>query len=402
MLNDDDHRKLGQRLGLFHFQEEAPGMAFFHPRGLLLYRLLEEASRSATRAAGYQEVRTPQLLRQAIWEASGHWQHFSENMFRVLDQSCPAALKPVSCPGHVEIVRRMAPSYRDLPIRLAELGAVHRDEPSGTLHGLLRLRQFTQDDGHVFCSDEQAEAEVERFCRSLPDFYRAFGFERLGIALSTRPAERAGDDAAWDRAEGILQAVLERLQQPYLLQPGAGAFYGPKIEVTLEDRQGRAWQCGTIQVDLVMPKRFDLRYVDAAGERRHPVMLHRALYGSLERFLGILLEHHGARLPLWLAPEQVVVLPVTAEQHEGAASFCDKLVRAGLRSHLAAGPDSLAKRLAEAHERAVPVAAILGPRELAANEVTVRRREGQSRVAQVEALAALAADCASPFAGVLP
>lgn len=399
MLNDDDHRKLGQRLGLFHFQEEAPGMAFFHPRGLILYRLLEEASRQATAAAGYEEVRTPLLLRQALWEASGHWQHFAQNMFRVSDQSCPAALKPVSCPGHVEIVRRMVPSYRDLPIRLAELGAVHRDEPSGTLHGLLRLRQFTQDDGHVFCSDEQAEAEVERFCRSVPPFYRAFGFERIGLALSTRPAERAGDEAAWDRAEGILHAVLARLGVPFVLQPGAGAFYGPKIEVSLEDRQGRAWQCGTIQVDLVMPKRFDLCYVDSAGERRHPVMLHRALYGSLERFLGILLEHHGAHLPLWLAPEQVVVLPVTGEQEDVARGFCAELVRAGLRARVDGGAESLSRRLAEAHERAVPVAAILGPRELASGEVSLRRRGGQSRLSQREAVDALVGDCASPFAG---
>jgi len=394
MIDRDDHRSLAQRLDLAHFQDEAPGMAFWHPNGLVLYRLLEEAARRHIAAEGYREVRTPQVLRRPVWELSGHWSHFQGGMFQVPDGSVEAALKPVSCPGHIQIVKRAAPSYRDLPIRLAELGVCHRDEPGGTLHGLLRLRQFTQDDGHIFCSEDQAEAEAERFCRNLPGFYRAFGFEKLSVALSLRPDERAGDDASWDRAEGMLRAVLDRVGLDYAVQPGQGAFYGPKIEYALEDRHGRAWQCGTIQLDMVMPVRFDVRYADASGERRHVVMLHRALYGSLERFLGILLEHHGASLPPWLAPVQVAVLPVA-----GGGDYAADLARRlrGLRVQVDDREETLARRVAEAHDLGVPFVAVAGAREAASRSVALRGRDGQQVLAEAEAVAALERACAAPI-----
>jgi threonyl-tRNA synthetase len=396
MLEESDHRKIAQRLDLLHMQEEAPGMVFWHPRGLVLYRLLEQAARAHCEAQGYLEVKTPQILRKPVWEASGHWQHFGAAMFRVDDQSVEAAVKPVSCPGHIQIVNSRVPSYRELPIRLSELGVVHRDEPSGTLHGLLRLRQFTQDDGHVFCSEEQAEAEVERFCRALPRFYAAFGFEAMSIALSTRPEVRAGSDAQWDRSEAALQAVLKRLEIPHAIQPGEGAFYGPKLELLLRDRAGREWQCGTIQFDLVMPERFDVRYVDASGEKRRAVMLHRALYGSLERFLGMLLEHYGAALPAWLAPEQLVVIPV-AEAHAGWAREVGDMARAaGLRARVDAREESLARRIAEAHRAALPFVAVVGARELAARSIAMRCGHEQHVLPIAEGVALLRQRCAAP------
>jgi threonyl-tRNA synthetase len=342
-------------------------------------------------------VKTPQILRQPIWEASGHWQHFQGGMFRIDDEGCPAAVKPVSCPGHIEIIARRAPSYRELPLRLCEFGVVHRDEPGGTLHGLMRLRQFTQDDGHVFCMKDQAHDEIARFCRAVRPFYAAFGFERVSIALSTRPAQRAGDDADWDRAEAELEAVLRRLNEPFTVQPGAGAFYGPKLEFVLEDRAGRAWQCGTIQYDLVMPRRFDLRYVDAEGRREPLVMLHRALYGSLERFLGILLEQHGAALPGWLAPQQVAVLPVADAQREFANEVVTRCRDAGLRAELDARSESLARRVADAHHAATPYVIVLGPREASARSCALRHRNEPQRIlALTDAVAALTEACKRP------
>jgi threonyl-tRNA synthetase len=396
MLEENDHRKIAQRLDLLHLQEEAPGMVFWHPRGLVLYRLLEHAARAHCEAQGYLEVKTPQILRKPIWQASGHWQHFGAGMFRVQDEDVEAAVKPVSCPGHIQIVNSRPPSYRELPIRLSELGVVHRDEPSGTLHGLLRLRQFTQDDGHVFCTDEQAEAEVERFCRALPKFYAAFGFEQISLALSLRPADRAGSDAQWDRAEGALQTVLNRLCIAYVLQPGAGAFYGPKLELLLRDRAGREWQCGTIQFDLVMPERFDVRYVDASGEKKRAVMLHRALYGSLERFLGILLEHYGTHLPPWLAPEQVVVIPVAEAHAAWAHEVVHALRAAGLRAHADAREESLARRIAGAHHAAAPFVAVVGAREVAARSLAMRCGQEQHVLALADGIALLEERCAMP------
>lgn len=395
---EQDHRVIGQELDLFHFREEAPGMVFWHPRGLLMYRLLEEAARRVCAAQGYLEVRTPQVLRREVWEASGHWAHFREAMFRLEDQKCEAAIKPVSCPGHILIVKRRVPSYRELPIRLSELGVVHRDEPSGTLHGLMRVRQFTQDDGHVFCREDQAEAEILRFCQAVRPFYAAFGFDDVRVALSTRPADRAGEDAAWDYAEGVLARVLERMGVEPVLQPGAGAFYGPKLEFVLRDRHGRDWQCGTVQLDLGMPKRFDLRYVDSAGERRHPVMIHRALYGSLERFFGMLLEQHGRCLPAWLAPIQAAVLPVSEAQREEAESFRDALARAGLRAELRA-EDSLARRVAIAHADAIEHVFVIGAREVEGGSVALRGERGSSSLSREEALRVMSERCRPPELG---
>jgi threonyl-tRNA synthetase len=398
--NDNDHRAVAQRLDLMHFQDEAPGMVFWHPAGFGLVRALEDAARRATRAQGYHEVRTPQIMRQPVWEASGHWQHFAGGMFRVDDQAVPAAVKPVSCPGHCYLFGRRAPSYRELPLRFAELGLCHRDEPSGTLHGLMRLRQFVQDDGHIFCaSEDQARAEVLRFCQLLPAFYRAFGLPEPAVALSTRPAAREGDDGVWDRAEAALEAALRELGIPFVLQPGAGAFYGPKIEWSLSDRQGRAWQCGTIQFDLVMPRRFGLEYVDERGGRQAPVMLHRALYGSLERFLGIVLEQHGVHLPAWLAPQQVALLPVSAAELPPARALGDRLAAAGLRVALMTEA-SLGKRIAVAHAQAIPLQVVIGPREAAAGVVTLRARVvgGQQQLPVEAAVAEITRLCAWPAA----
>lgn len=394
-----DHRQLGRRLDLFHFQEEAPGMAFWHPRGRLLHRLLEDFARREIEAAGYLEVATPQILRKPIWRKSGHWDHFRHGMFAVLDQDEEAAVKPVSCPGHIQIVQAKRVSHRDLPIRLAEFGLVHRDEQKGALHGLLRLRQFTQDDGHIFCRPDQARDEVERFCRSLPAFYAALGFPDLSLALSTRPAERAGDDASWDASEAALRDVLERLGLPHRVQAGEGAFYGPKLEFSLKDRQGRDWQCGTIQFDLAMPASFGLRYFDEAGDARPMVLLHRALYGSLERFLGILLEQNGPFLPPWLAPVQVRALPV-AERHLGAArDLLQRLRKAGLRAELGDPDESLGRRAAEARQDGVPFTAVIGDAEADAGKAAIQFREPRNRVARLslaweEAVVFLAERCA--------
>ncbi len=286
MLDREDHRHIAHRMELLHLQDEAPGMVFWHPRGFELYRQLEEAARRRMRADGYQEVRSPQLLRHAIWRASGHLDHFADNMFVVDEEGREAALKPVSCPGHVQIAGQMLESYRDLPLRLGEFGLVHRNERSGSLHGFFRLRQFTQDDGHIFCEPDDVVGEVARFCAGLVEFYAAFGVDDYEVALSLRPDDRFGDDARWDRAEAALAEALGREHIPFEEHPGEGAFYGPKIEFLLPDHAGRLWQCGTIQLDFFMPERFDLSYAGPDDEPRRPAMLHRALYGSLERFMG--------------------------------------------------------------------------------------------------------------------
>lgn len=342
------------------------GMVSWHPHGFTVFRLLEEAARAHVQRGGYREVRTPQLVRREVWETSGHWGAFADGMYAIGD----AALKPVSCPGHIAIVQKLVPSWRDLPIRIAEMGIVHRDEDSGAVSGLFRLRQFTQDDGHIFCTEAQAAGEIERFCRELPVFYRRFGFTDVSVALSLRPDNRVGDEADWDRAERTLTEVVAALGLPHVVQPGAGAIYGPKLEFVLRDARGRAWQCGTIQLDLVMPRRFDVRYVDASGERRPLVMIHRALYGSLERFLAILLEHG---LPAWLAPEQVAILPVGPAHVPAARAVADRL---GLRARIDED-GTLARRVLAAHHDGVPFAVVLGDRELAEGTLAVRAGDRQ-------------------------
>jgi len=394
MLDEQDHRSLGHRLDLFHLQEEAPGMVFWHPRGWKLYQLLEERVRQRMKREGYLEVRTPQLYAQPLWERSGHWENFRDNMFLLQDGERHLAMKPVSCPGHIELVQRMAPSYRDLPLRLSEFGLVHRSEPGGALHGLFRLRQFTQDDGHIFCAPEQVVDEVVAFARSLKEFYASFGFDEVQVAFSGRPASRAGSDEVWDQAESWLAAAAKQAGLDCKLQPGQGAFYGPKLEFVLKDRLGREWQCGTIQLDLVLPERFDLRYQEASGARVRPVMLHRALLGSLERFIGVLLEHHGGALPAWLAPEQVVVASVGEAAMEYAERFAASLRRAGCRARADARNESLSRKVLDSHQAGVPWLVVVGGREVQANNVRLRQRDGAQRDVSWDAgLAELVAAC---------
>jgi threonyl-tRNA synthetase len=396
---DNDHRIIGQRLDLFHLQEEAPGMVFWHPRGYALYRALESVVRAWTAQDGFEEVRTPELLRSTIWEQSGHWANFREHMFAFSDDGKSAAMKPVNCPGHAQIVKKRTLSHRDLPLRLAEFGVVHRDEPSGVLHGLLRLRQFTQDDGHVFLAESDVEPEVARFCSSLHDFYQALGFCDIVVNFATRPAQRAGSHEVWDRAERALETAARRAGLHCRYKPGEGAFYGPKLEFELKDRLGRSWQCGTIQLDFVLPERFELTYDDSSGKRVRPAMLHRAMLGSMERFLGILLEHHGGRMPAWLAPEQVRVLPVHPEQRGYAEELVQRLRGGNLRAGLDASDATLGRRISRARELCLPMLWVVGAREASDGTVSERSFADAQRVLPVvSALEAAASACSPPLA----
>lgn len=397
MLPADDHRQIGQKLDLFHFQEEAPGMVFWHPRGYFMLSTLRAALARVALRDGFEEVLTPQILRQRVWDTSGHSAHYRENMFAIDDREQLAFAKPVSCPGHLEIFRRRAPSYRDLPLRYAEFGLVHRNEPSGTLHGLFRLRQFTQDDGHVFCLQSQLAAEVARFCRSLQRCYAALGFERVEVAIATRPESRAGSDVDWDEAEARLAAAAAQAGLEPRHVPGGGAFYGPKLEFSLEDSAGRSWQCGTIQLDLVLPERFGVSYVEPDGSKERPAMLHRAVLGSLERFLGVLLEHHRGHLPAWLAPEQVAVLPVSEAQAGAARETASELVALGVRAQVDAREESLSRRVLDAHERATPFLVVLGERERRAGLLALRTGNEQRVLARAEALSELSRAVVSPL-----
>ncbi len=401
MLDPFDHRAIGNRQDLFHFQPEAPGMAFWHPRGYTVYRALERYIRQQARQSGYREVRTPQLLDRSIWQMSGHWDHFDHGMF-ALPEEQDLAIKPVSCPGHLQLARQARLSYRDLPLRLFELGLCHRREASGALLGLMRLQSFTQDDGHIFCAIEHVDEEVARFCGSLREVYRHMGFESARIAFSTRPESRAGDDAGWDRAEAILAAAASAVGLEVTEQPGEGAFYGPKLEFVLADNRGRQWQCGTIQLDLVLPERFGLGYVDADGEERRPVMIHRAIFGSLERFMGVLLEHHRGQLPPWLAPDQVIVASVSEKQRDDAGRIAEQMQAAGLRARLDARDATLSRKVAHAHELGAPFIAVLGAREMARGAVALRRlgsTPGKARELSVaEAIAHLASESQLPIA----
>jgi threonyl-tRNA synthetase len=384
MLHEDDHRALGHRLGLFHLQEEAAGSVFWHPRGLQLLRALEGEVRRIIHHQGYHEVRSPQVLAQPLWERSGHWSVFRQGLLVLEDRA--RALKPVSCPGHVEMVRRMGPLWNELPLRIAELGLVHRDEPSGALHGLFRLRQFSQDDGHVFCREDQVEDELALFVRSLRSLYAALGFDDVEVAFSGRPPNRLGDDAVWERAEAMLAAAARAAGVEWSEQPGEGAFYGPKLEFVLRDRLGRAWQCGTLQVDLVLPERFKLAFHDGAGGRHRPVVLHRALLGSLERFLGILLEHHGGRLPAWLAPEQVAVASVLGGRSGYARDALQRLEEAGLRVRFDDRDAAVSKKVADAHRLGIPYLVVAGSRDEARGSVSVRGPDGARREIAMEAI----------------
>ena len=372
-----DHRRLGRQLDLFHVQEEAPGMIFWHPRGWTVYRLIMEYIRGVIGAAGYQEVHTPELVDRSLWERSGHWEKFRDDMFTTHSEHRDYAIKPMNCPCHVQIYNRGVKSYRDLPLRLAEFGSCHRNEPSGTLHGLMRLRNFVQDDAHIFCTEDQIQDEVSAFIDLLFRVYRDFGFEDVGIRLSTRPEQRVGSEEVWDKAEQALQAALDAQGLDWTLQPGEGAFYGPKIEFSLTDCLERVWQCGTIQVDFSMPGRLGAEYVAEDGSRRPPVMLHRAILGSIERFVGILIEHHAGAFPAWLAPVQAVVLNITDRQAGYAGEVANALKKQGFRVETDLRNEKIGYKIREHSLQRVPYLLVVGDRELADRTLAVRTRGGE-------------------------
>lgn len=376
-MDERDHRAIGNRMDLFHQQEEAPGMVFWHPRGFALYEVVTGYIRKRMRAAGYRPVLTPQLMARELWEASGHWEKFGESMFALADGGRELALKPMSCPGHIQIFKQRVRSFRDLPLRLFELGAVHRNEPSGAWQGLMRTRAFVQDDAHVFCREAQIEAEVAGFCALLREVYADFGFADLRVGFSTRPPQRAGSDAVWNRAEGALAAAARAAGLAFIEQPGEGAFYGPKLEFALRDGQGRHWQCGTIQVDFVLPERLDARYVDEQNARPRPVILHHAVLGSIERFIAMLLEHYAGNLPLWLAPEQILCAPIGAEQDAYAERVAALLAAQGYRVAVDRRPERLPRKIVDAHALGIPILLALGRREAAEESVALRRRDGR-------------------------
>ncbi len=395
-----DHRRIGRELGLFHIQEEAVGSVFWHPKGWRLYRAVEAYMRRRLDAAGYQEVRTPQLVDRALWEASGHWEKFRQNMFvaRVEDEDRTLALKPMNCPCHVQIFRQGLRSYRELPLRMAEFGSCHRYEPSGALHGIMRVRAFTQDDAHIFCTEAQVAAEAVRFVALLGAIYRDFGFAEFQVKFSDRPEVRAGSDAVWDRAEAALKEACAIAGVDYTLNPGEGAFYGPKLEFVLRDAIGRDWQCGTLQVDFVLPERLDAEYVGEDGARHRPVMLHRAVLGSFERFLGILIENHAGRFPLWLAPVQVVVASIVSDANDYAEDVAATLRRAGLQVETDLGAEKINAKIRTHSLAAVPVIAVVGRQEAERRSVALRRLGGaaQEVLALDEACRRLAIEATPP------
>jgi threonyl-tRNA synthetase len=371
-----DHRKLAKQLDLFHQQEEAPGMVFWHDRGWTVYRLVEQYIRDVIREHGYTEVRTPQVIDRSLWERSGHWDKFRENMFTTRSENRDYAVKPMNCPGHIQIFNQGLRSYRDLPLRMAEFGSCHRNEASGTLHGLMRLRNFVQDDAHIFCTEEQLQPEVAAFIDLLFRVYADFGFQEVIIKLSTRPEQRVGSDEVWDRAEQALAVALDGKGLEWKLQPGEGAFYGPKIEFSLRDSIGRVWQCGTIQVDFSMPDRLGAEYVAEDGSRKVPVMLHRAILGSMERFIGILIEEHAGKLPAWLAPVQAVALNITDGQADYAQEVVKVLRKQGFRAECDLRNEKIGLKIREHTLQRVPYLLVLGGRELENRTVAVRTRNG--------------------------
>jgi threonyl-tRNA synthetase len=405
-----DHRRLGREMDLFHFQEEGPGTVFWHPKGWTLFQNLIAYMRRRQTAAGYQEVSAPQLLDKALWETSGHWEWYRESMFAAQSAGEEAedkrwfAVKPMNCPGHVQIFKHGLKSYRDLPYRIAEFGVVHRYEPSGALHGLLRVRGFTQDDAHIFCTEEQIAGECLSINDLILSIYKDFGFEEVVVKLSTRPAKRVGADELWDKAEAAMARVLEQIAEQSGgkirtgVNPGEGAFYGPKFEYVLRDAIGRDWQCGTTQVDFNLPSRFGAFYIGPDSEKKTPVMIHRAIFGSLERFLGILIENHAGHLPLWIAPEQVVVATITSEADDYALKVRDRLRRAGLRAEADIRNEKISYKVREHSLGKVPVMLVVGKREVEERSVNLRRLGSREQEAMGldEAVAALAEEATPP------
>jgi len=367
-----DHRKLGRELNLFHFQEEAQGMAFWHEKGWNIYRTIESYIRRKLQKANYREVKTPIMVDRKLWEDSGHWEKFREDMFTVETEDRTYALKPMSCPCHVQIFNHGTKSYRDLPIRMAEFGSCHRNESSGGLHGLLRVRNFVQDDGHIFCSEDQINAETVEFCRSLLEIYKDFGFLKIKVKFSDRPDVRAGEDSVWDKAEFALKAAVEEAGIEYEMNPGEGAFYGPKLEFVLTDAVGRDWQCGTFQVDFVLPERLDAQYVAPGGEKKRPVMLHRAIIGTFERFIGILIEEYAGKFPLWLAPIQIALVGITNDQDDYLSLLNAKLIGAGIRSELDISREKVNYKIRNFSNLKVPIIAVVGKKEQETGSVTLR------------------------------
>jgi threonyl-tRNA synthetase len=399
-----DHRKLGKEMNLFHFQEEAPGMVFWHPDGWTIYRLLQEFIRNKLEKYDYKEINTPQVVDRKLWEASGHWDKYRENMFITeideehANEKRTNALKPMNCPCHVQVYNQGLKSYRDLPLRYAEFGSCHRYEASGTMHGLMRVRGFTQDDGHIFCTEEQIESETKLFIQLLSDIYNDLGFEKFDIKLSTRPETRVGSDEVWDKAENALESAINKLNLPYELQEGDGAFYGPKLDFVLTDAIGREWQCGTFQADFNLPDRLDAEYIGEDGQKHIPVMIHRAVLGSFERFIGVLIENYSGKLPFWLAPVQVVVATIVSEVDDYAADVITSLENAGIRCHSDLRNEKISYKVREHSAAKVPVIMALGKREKESNSVSIRRMGSDKTESMdlMEALNSLSNENANP------
>ena len=378
-----DHRKIGRELDLFHFQEEAPGMVFWHPKGWAVYRVLEDFMRNKQIKAGYEEINTPQVVDRKLWEQSGHWDKYRENMFITeideehANEKRTNALKPMNCPCHVQIYNQGLKSYRDLPIRFAEFGSCHRYEASGTLHGLMRVRAFTQDDGHIFCTENQIEQETKNFIEVLSTIYSELGFNKFDIKLSTRPEVRVGSDEVWDKAESALEQAIKKLDLPYEITEGDGAFYGPKLDFILTDSLGREWQCGTFQADFILPERLEAKYIGEDGERHQPVMIHRAILGSFERFIGILIENHGGAFPVWLAPTQAVILNITDKQGEYSQKVRDLLQKSGFRAQSDLRKEKIAYKIRDHSMNKIPYLLIVGDKEIENNTISVRARGGE-------------------------
>lgn len=369
-----DHREIAKILDLFHLQEEAAGSVFWHPNGYALYKVIEDYMRTRFKSEGYKEIKTPQLLNKSLWEKSGHWEHFSKNMFLAEGgDERSFAIKPMNCPGHVLIFNSKLRSYRDLPLRLNEFGICHRAEPSGALHGIMRVRQFTQDDAHIFCTREQILEETSEFIRFALSTYKDFGFEDIKIGLSTRPESRAGSDDIWDKAEKDLEMAIATCGLEYEIYPGEGAFYGPKLEFALKDSHGREWQCGTLQLDFVLAERLGASYIAEDGKKHPPVILHRAIFGSMERFIGILLEHYGTELPNWLAPVQVAVISIKPSSVSSAESITYKMESVGLRVVTDFSDDNVSEKIKKFSESKIPFIVAIGPRDIENDTIAIRR-----------------------------
>ncbi len=394
-----DHRKLGKQLDLFHMQDEAPGMAFWHPKGWALWQVIEQHMRTELNVAGYKEIRTPLVMDKILWEKSGHWENYKENMFITESEKRDYAVKPMNCPGHVQVFNQGLRSYRDLPLRLAEFGSCHRNEPSGALHGLMRVRGFVQDDAHIFCTEDQIDSEAQAFNRLVMKVYKQFEFNDVSVKLSLRPEKRAGSDETWDKAEEGLRNALRACDIKWEELPGEGAFYGPKVEYHIKDALGRSWQCGTIQLDFVLPERLGAEYVTVDNGRARPVMLHRAILGSLERFIGILIEHHAGAFPLWLAPVQLVIMNITSDQAEYCSNIATQFTQAGFRVETDLRNEKIGFKIREHSAQRIPYQLVIGDKEKQAGKVAIRRRgEDLGQMTVAEFIAFMQQEIATTFA----